>query len=374
VSSETAAGVASVRRILVVRLGAMGDVLHALPAVAALNRLFPHAQIGWAVEERWADLLSTAAARTGPRSLEKPLVDFLHFVNTKAWRAALFSDETWKEALGAIRELRQASYDVAIDFQGAIKSAVLARLAQAPMCIGSRQPWEHAASLFYGREVIPEGRHVVEQNISLLKALAPGRRFDPWECADAVELPFCGAHENWAQEELRRNGLAGGSFAVLSPGAGWGAKCWPAERYGEVARGLEQLGMRSLVNHGPGEEPLAQRVVAEAGGAGCAAQYTIGELIAILRRARLFVGGDTGPTHLAAALRVPLVAVFGPTDPARNGPFSRRAVVLRSAESRTSHARRAQPEPGMLAITSGEVLAAARALLQGRPQREPQRA
>lgn len=361
-------------RILVVRLGAMGDVLHALPAVAALNRLYPRAQIGWAIEERWAELLSTNAARVGARSLEKPLVDFIHIVNTKAWRAAPFSDETWKEALSAIRELRQASYDVAIDFQGAIKSAVVAQLAQAPVRVGSRQPWEHAASLLYNREVIPTGCHVIEQNLSLLTALAPHRRFDARECAAAVELPFSGAHENWATEELRRIDFGPGEFVVLTPGAGWGAKCWPAERFGEVARALAEKGMKSLVNFGPGEEALAQTVGSAAGGAAHVAHYTIGELIAIMRRARLFIGGDTGPLHLAAALRVPVVALFGPTDPARNGPYIRNAAVLRSPVSRTSHARRAQPDEGLLSIAVDEVLAAARALLERPAGREPQRA
>lgn len=354
----------SIRRILVVRLSAMGDVLHTLPAVTALNRLFPRAFIGWAIEERWAELLcSREAARRGPRCLEKPLVDTLHIVNTRNWRRAPFSDETWKEILGAIREIRELEYDVAIDFQGAIRSAVLAQLSRAPEIVGFRSPREHVASMFYNRPVIAAGRHIVEQNLSLLAPLARGPHPAAAECASAVELPFDPINEQWADGELRQLDFCPGQFAILNPGAGWGAKCWPPERYGEVARALGELGLKSLVNVGPGEEPLAQAVEQASGGVAKAVPYTIGELIALTRRARLFIGGDTGPAHLAAALRVPVVAIFGPTDPARNGPYSPQAIVLRSPESRTSHARRVQPDEALLSISSGDVVNAARRLL-----------
>src|SRR5512146_1948604 len=116
----------------------MGDVIHALPAVATLRWALPHATIGWVVEDRWAELLSTRAAVTGPRSAQKPLVDNIHAVNTKAWRSALFSDETWKEARGAIRGIRALGYDTALDFQGALKSAVIARFSGAKTRIGFR--------------------------------------------------------------------------------------------------------------------------------------------------------------------------------------------------------------------------------------------
>ncbi|MFB3917876.1 MAG: glycosyltransferase family 9 protein [Terriglobales bacterium] len=355
---------ASVRRILVVRLSAMGDVLHTMPAVAALNRLFPRAFIGWAIEERWAELLcSREAARRGPRSLEKPLVDTLHIVNTRNWRRAPFSDETWKEVLGAVREIRELQYDVAIDFQGAIRSAVLAQLSRAPELIGFRSPREHVASMFYNRQVIAEGRHIVEQNLSLLTALTRSPLPAASECAAAVELPFDPINEQWAEGELAQLDFCPGQFAILNPGAGWGAKCWPAERYGEVARALGEIGLKSLVNMGPGEEPLAHSVVQVSGGVAKAVPYTVGELIALTRRARLFIGGDTGPVHLAAALRVPVVAIFGPTDPARNGPYSPQTIVLRSPESRTSHARRVQPDEALLSISTADVINAARRLL-----------
>jgi heptosyltransferase-1 len=149
----------------------------------------------------------------------------------------------------------------------------------------------------------------------------------------------------------------------VNPGAGWGAKCWPAERYAEVTRALAVHGLRAIVNFGPGEEPLAREVERCSGGVAIAMPTTVAELVALCRRARLCIGGDTGPIHLAAALGVPVVALFGPTDPARNGPYSNRAVVLRSGSSRTTTSHEKQPEEGLLQITAAEVIAAARYLL-----------
>jgi heptosyltransferase-1 len=163
--------------------------------------------------------------------------------------------------------------------------------------------------------------------------------------------------------DQRLEELGMGDFAILNPGAGWGAKRWPPERYGEVARKLGNLGIRSILNYGPGEEELVHSAEAASGGTATAMSCTITELIALTRRARLFIGGDTGPLHLAAALRVPVVAIYGPTDPARNGPYGTRSIVLRSAESVTSHARRTDADEGMLAIGSAAVVAAANKLL-----------
>jgi heptosyltransferase I len=152
-------------------------------------------------------------------------------------------------------------------------------------------------------------------------------------------------------------------YAILNPGAGWGAKMWPAERYGQVAKELGKDGTVSFVNFGPGEEVLAAAVESASDGAARKISCSISELIALTRRARLFVGGDTGPAHLAAALRIPVVAIFGPTNPARNGPFGTRSVVLRSAISKTDHSRHREPEQGLLEITVGEVVSATRKLL-----------
>jgi heptosyltransferase-1 len=153
-------------------------------------------------------------------------------------------------------------------------------------------------------------------------------------------------------------------FALINPGAGWGAKQWPAERYGGVARALAGDGLIPFINFGPGEEKLANQVETASGGKARPVTCSVGELIALTRRARLFIGGDTGPLHLAAALQVPVVAIFGPTDPARNGPYGTRSIVLRNSESRTSLSHTSAPDPGLLQITSEEAIAAARTLLK----------
>jgi len=346
----------SAPRILVVRLGSMGDIIHALPAVAMLRRALPAATIGWVVEQHWAALLSTSA-----RGEQKPLLDLVHTVNTRAWRAALLSDETWREAAAAIGELRRGNYDVALDFQGAFKSALLAQLSRAPRRIGFAQPREKPATLFYSHQVLARGRHIIEQNLSLAASVTP--LSDRQKIS--FPLPQDADAERVCEQQLRARGL--GEFAILTPGAGWGAKCWPAERYAEVARALCAEGLRSIVNYGPGEKELARAAEAGSGGAAAAIPCSVGELIAFTRRARLFIGSDTGPMHLAAALGVPVVALFGPTDPARNGPYSTNNIVLRHASSQTTTSHRPHPDEGLLRITAQEVIAAARSLLKVRP-------
>jgi len=344
-------------QILIVRLGSMGDIIHTLPAVAALRRSFPSAQIGWIVEERWAELLcSPTCARSGPRSPQRPLVDRLHLVNTKAWRKSWTSAETWHQIAVAISHLRGPRYQVAVDFQGAVRSALIARYSGVGIIYGAAQPRENVATMFCTHQVFTQGAHVVEQNLSLAEAVAH-RKF----AVPPVELPRDSAAEGKCDEQLRRLGFH--DFVLLNPGAGWGAKQWPAERYGEVAKGLAQHGIACLINFGPGEDAIAKAVEAAAGGAARPVSCSITELTALTRRARLFIGGDTGPLHLAAALQIPAVAMFGPTNPLRNGPYGTRSIVLRSPSSQTSHARRAQPDAGLLQISSSEVLSAAQQLL-----------
>jgi len=153
-------------------------------------------------------------------------------------------------------------------------------------------------------------------------------------------------------------------FALLNPGAGWGAKQWPAERYGAAGKKLAQHGLKPLINFGPGEEELARSVEDASEGAAETVSSSLTQLIALSRRASLFIGGDTGPMHLAASLGIPVVAIFGPTDPARNGPYGARSVVLRSPDSMTSHKRRVEPEAGLLAISVEDVVRAACRLME----------
>ena len=358
------ASTGKIERLLIVRLSAMGDVIHTLPAVQLLRSAFPQAHIGWMIEERWAELLcAPSAPRRGPRSAQRPLVDEVHAVNLKAWRRSPLSISTLQRAATIWNNVRGARYDVAVDLQGALRSALLARWSGARVVYGATEPRESPASLWYTRKVIARGRHVIEQNLSLAEGVLPHSNAQPELHPVLVELPHDPAAEERIAQRLTEHNIS--DFAILNPGAGWGAKRWPAERYGEVARGLAALGLRSILNYGPGEEELVSAAEAASGGAAQRMQSTITELIALTRRAHLFVGGDTGPLHLAAALRVPVLAIYGPTDPARNGPYGTRSVVLRSAESITSHARKVEADEGVLSIKSEGVVAAAERLLRG---------
>jgi heptosyltransferase-1 len=344
--------------LLIVRLGAMGDIIHTLPAATALRNALPNTRIGWIVEERWAELLCARNfPRSGRRSPARPLVDFVHAVDTKAWRKSLLSKATQRQISAALHEVRGLKYEIAVDFQGALKSAVIARCAGAGTIFGQERPRESPARVFYNRRVATEKVHVVEQYFSLAEAVAGKSLPIP-----TVEFP----HDDHAEADIAKKlvGPEEKQFAILTPGAGWGAKQWPPERYGAVANALADDGLIPIINSGPREEALAQAVQKASNGKAHLISCSIAELIALTRRARLFIGGDTGPLHLAAALQVPVVAIFGPTDPARNGPYGTKSIVLRNAASKTSLSHTNAPDPGLLQITAAEVIAAARRLLE----------
>jgi heptosyltransferase-1 len=300
-------------RLLIVRLGALGDVVHAIPVAAALRRAFPSARIDWLVSAKHREILDLV-----------PVIDRRLVVNDRPSAGSGRADDGGTSLLGAIAELRRSRYDVAIDLQGLIKSAVLARLSGAPRVLGfsSRYARERAARLFYTEAHDPgrgglydprETRHVVDINLGLLGLLgitAPVREF-PIEDVDS----------NVARVIRRQTG---GRYALLNPGAAWPNKRWPPARLAAIAVELRaRHGLMSVVLWGPGEEPLAAEVVAGADGAAVLSpRTTIADLVALARRAALMVSGDTGPTHIAAALGTPIVGIYGPTRPARNGPMS----------------------------------------------------
>ena len=342
-----------------VRLGAMGDILHALPAVTALRQAHPGWVIDWVVEPKWRALLS-AQGSTGrdagrPAPLQ-PLVDGLHFAPTKLWRSAPLSRET-REGIKSLRQaLRAGCYDAVIDLQGAMRSAVIGRIAGVRRRIGEASPRERAARWLFTERVATRGAHVIEQDLELASAVAGDdlHLVQPW-------LPFDPAAEQWATELLGNQRRI--AAVLINPGAGWGAKRWPIERYATVAQGLIGRGCRVLVNAGPGEEVFANAIVEATKGAAIPLFSSIEHLIAVTRRISLVIAGDTGPLHLACALGKPVVGVYGPTDPSRNGPFGTRFKVLRNPASVRDHTRHEAPEPGLLTIQPDDVLQAAEELL-----------
>jgi heptosyltransferase-1 len=348
-------------RLLVVRLGAMGDILHALPAVTALRTAHPAWKIDWAVEPRWRPLLTAEpenALLGAGRSCARPVVDQVHLVPSKAWGRKPLRPETLAEICALRSELRATQYEAVLDLQGAIRSAVVARLSGCRRIIGEAKPRETPAKWLFTEQVETVGRHVIEQDVELACAVA-GDLLTPV----APLVPVDTEAEIWCDqlEALATAAGRGRPVLLLHPGGGWGAKRWPPERYGAVAEEFAMRGGLVLVNAGPGEEALAAAVIASAGRSGQVSMVacSLEQLIALTRRVSLVIGGDTGPLHLACALGKPVVGIYGPTDPRRNGPFGSRFRVLRNPESRQDHARREQPEVGLLTIYPDAVMAAA---------------
>lgn len=346
----------------------MGDILHALPAVtalrAALDRSQPASSIGWAIEPQWAPLLcADSVGETSQRGPQMPVVDRLHRVPAKGWARKPLSMSTLKQIQELRRALRAQRYDVCVDLQGAIRSAWIGRMAQAPRMIGEANPREPVARWLFRERIETTGVHVVEQAMEVVHGVLKENL--PYQ---APALPVDPIAESWCDRWLAERGVE--RFVMMNPGAGWGAKRWPAERYAAVAAELERMGFATVVNIGPGESELADIFRTGKNVRAFPMSGSIGELIACTRRASLFFGGDTGPLHLAAALNVPVVGVYGPTNPDRNGPYGTHAQVLRHPASRRDHTRRSEPEAGLLTITVEDVVEAAQQIL--REQAGPQ--
>jgi heptosyltransferase-1 len=321
-------------RFLLVRLGSLGDIVHALPAAAALRESFPYARIDWAVDPKWMRLLEG----------NPDLSEVIPFDRRSSGGIA-----------GAIRRLRDAHYSCAIDFQALYKSALISFASGAASRIGFQSSYarEGFAALLYTDRLNPRGAHKVEHNLTLVEH-AGARPATP-----RFPLAIHAEDEERIAGELAAHGL--NEYFVLNPGGGWRSKCWPAERYGELHRKLvKHYGWRGVVTFGPGEEAMARTVIEAAGKAPpVALPLRLGPLLALLRRAEFVVSADTGPLHLASALGSPVVGLFGPTDPARNGPYAAGDIVVRNLRvSETTYGRGPSYSAAMLSITVEQVFEA----------------
>jgi ADP-heptose:LPS heptosyltransferase len=253
------------------------------------------------------------------------------------------------------RKLRDARYDCVIDFQALYKSAILAYASRAPKRVGFQSSYarEGFAANFYTDRINPRGPHKVDHNLTLARHAGAGN------FSSRFPMAVCAEDEQIVARELAARDLR--EFFVLNPGGGWRSKCWPAKRYGELHRRLfEKYRCRGVVTYGPGEENLAKELIAAAGeNPPVAILLGLGPLMALLRRAKFVVSADTGPLHLASALGAPVVGLYGPTDPARNGPFSADDVTVRNPHfSNTTYSRGDDFDPAMLSITVDQVLEA----------------
>lgn len=291
----------------------MGDILHALPAVASLRLSFPEARISWVLRPNWLPLLEG-----------NPNVDV--FVPYRR-------GEGIRTLLGSVQQIRGQRPDLALDFQGLLQSALIGRLSRPEAFWGfdksvAREP---LASLFYTETARAAGKHRIERNLDLAKA------------AGATQL----TNESWIPQGTAEGDLPSSPFVLASPFAGWTSKQWPLESYRELATLLNREGIELVLNVAPhqaaGLEDFQLHVSSLRG------------LIDATRRAAAVVGVDSGPLHLAAALRKPGVAVFGPTDPEANGPFGGTMRVLRDPGHATSYKREDQIHASMRSVSAAQV-------------------
>jgi heptosyltransferase-1 len=340
-------------RFLIVRLGSLGDIVHTFPAVAALRETFPAAEIVWLTHPHWKFLVESSGLASEVRAVETRSLASLR---------------------KAIAAMRQSAWNASIDYQGLWKSAALPFFGGVKRRIGfsSHTIREFGVPILYSERIKTTAVHIADQNGELSRRAGAKHR------VAMVTLRVPAEDEAVARSQLRDSGID--RYILLSPGGGWRAKCWPPDRFGELCRTIRNsLGLRCVVNYGPGEDDLASAVRAASGDADpLLYNAELGPLMALLRSATCIVGGDTGPLHLAIALGTPAVALFGPTDPARNGPYRNPPrfqsdagvrsdtdpcdgdIVLRAPNSVTSHARNDQTDPSMLAITVDSVFIAVR--------------
>jgi ADP-heptose:LPS heptosyltransferase len=329
------------QRFLVVRLGSLGDIVHTFPAVAGLRESFPTAEIVWLTHPRWVELVASSGLAT-----EVWPVDSRDFSSVRQ----------------VLRKLRARKWGAAIDYQGLWKAAFLPFFGGAPKRIGfsSKTIREFGVPILYTDSVDCQTIHIADQNGEL--SLRAGAK----QPVSQVTLQVADSDAKRVRADLKKEGLS--RYVVLSPGGGWRSKCWPADRFGDLSQRIRnELGIPSVVNYGPGEESLAAQVQSASGNAKpISYDGEMGTLRALLRDAQCIVGGDTGPLHLAAALGTPTVALFGPTDPARNGPYPQGETVLRSPNAITSYGRSDATDPSLLDLSVDLVFAAVKKRLEAR--------
>jgi len=326
-------------RILLVRTSALGDVVHALPVLAALRRRYPAARLGWAVDESFAPLLAGHGQ-----------IDRLFAVPLRRWRRAPAAAAG--EALRFARELRGFAADVALDLMGNHKGALLARLSGARCRVGFARAArrEPSSALWINERVAGGAGHAVDQGRALLAPLDAAEG----EIDFAPEAIACG-----------RDRVPTGDYLYLHPGAAWGNKRYPPARWGEAAAEIAaRTGTALLVGASPGEEALADAVAAASRGAARPLPApTLADLAGAVRGARLVLAGDTGAVHLARAFGRRVVAVHGPTDPGRHGPWGDlEGVVVRHLACSFCHRRMESAKSCLELVTPGEI--AARAVAQ----------
>ncbi len=295
-------------RILIVKLSSIGDIIHTLPALAAMRRALPEARISWVAEQRSAEILRG-----------NTMIDRLIEIDTRTLRGGKVIEGILLDASKQLRELRQEPYDIAIDFQGLLKSATIAKLSGAKQRFGFcradlREP---AARVFYSDAAGPVGEqvHVIRNNLALAAAALGISVPD-----SNLEFPIATDETHRAEAESFVQRVGQKKFALLNPAGGWVTKLWHPEKFGQLANRLwEEYRLPSIIATAPNESELAAGVQAASSTTPIIAHPSLKGLYELAKLAEVYVGGDTGPTHLAVAAGAPIVGLFGPTEWWRNG-------------------------------------------------------
>lgn len=291
-------------RILIVKLSAVGDVVHTLPALHTLRAHLPHAHIGWVSHPGPANLLE------GHPDLDELII--------LPRRPAQYGGVSGFKQL--VRNLKSDSggWDWAIDFQGLTKSGLVALISGAAERVGFGNKWSRELNpLLINHRVQTKSLQVIQMNMELLAPLGV-----PADSPAKAILPCTEDDRNYIQRWLAAAGLVGERFLILDPFAGWETKLWPVSHWIETANiAKKKLGLRSIIFHGPEERTRAAQLIAKLPGAVLPPETTLRQYVALLQQcAAAMVAADTGPMHIAAALGVPVVALYGPSDPRRNAP------------------------------------------------------
>ena len=293
------------QNIVIIKLGSMGDVVHALPLANALRDDLPHVRIDWVVERKFSSLLEG-----------HPAVD--EVIAFDRGKSAVC---TFRSFVRVIRRLRSRTYDVLIDLQGNLKGSGIVFLSGCSRRMGfgrGSSRIETASTFFSNRKVAEDGAHIIERNLSFAKVLGAG-----WGNV-SFRIPVSVSAGEWVEGFLKAENVHEKRLAIIHPGVTWVSKKWPLRRYASLVEAITERfpDVAVIVSTGPGEEALG----AELKGT-CKAEIVLAgnmslpQLTALLDRCEVFISSDTGPLHLAAALGKRVIGLYGPTDPARNGPY-----------------------------------------------------
>jgi lipopolysaccharide heptosyltransferase I len=340
-------------RIALIKLSSLGDIVHALPVAYRLRSEFPRAYIAWVVEAEHRHLLENYQ-----------LIDEVIVLNTRRWRKGIVS-KPWGEIKDSIKQLRAANFDLVLELQGLIKSGLAAYVTGAKRRLGFSRKYcrEPVSACFTNEHVSPnqDEAHIIEQNLALIRHLELSTT--PWK----FELSASESDINYIDDFLSSQGLGPHPKLIgVNPGAGWSTKHWGVEKYAQLGDMLiKQLGQGVILTWGPGEQYLAEEIAKRMRETPLIACPTsVLQLVELIKRCRLFIAGDTGPLHLAGALGVPTVALYGPSDPLRNGPYGEgHAVVYHKLECSGCYKRQCNTLDCMQSIAVEEVFTAAQRLL-----------